>query len=89
MQPTFRQVPPREPRFSIQATCGHVSVVCVPVCNCPAHLEAGLSSLDSCDISRNTAADNDQVLLLCPAVSACPQLSPCISTERGVPASVA
>jgi hypothetical protein len=36
-----------------------------------AHLEAGLSSLDSCDISCNTAADDDQVLLLCPAVSAC------------------
>jgi hypothetical protein len=29
-----------------------------------ANLQAGLSSLDGCDISSNTATDDDKVLLL-------------------------
>jgi hypothetical protein len=61
----------------------------IVACCCPPHLQAGLSCLDSCDISRNTTADDDQVLLLCPAVSACSQSFPFISTEVGVPASEA
>ena len=36
-----------------------------------ANLHACLSGLDSCDITRNTAADDDEVLLLCPTVSRC------------------
>lgn len=40
-------------------------------CRGSPHLEACLSSLNSRDISRNTTADDDQVLLLYPTVSAC------------------
>jgi hypothetical protein len=60
MQPTFKQVPPSEPRFSIQETWYYLSAC--HFAEAPslfANLQAGLSCFDSCDISRNTAADDD------------------------------
>jgi hypothetical protein len=77
MQPTFKQVPPREPRFSIQATCSIYQRVFFASMGLLAHLHAGLSSLDSCDITRDTATDNDEIFLLCLAISSSSYLNLC------------
>jgi hypothetical protein len=77
MQPTFKQVPPREPRFSMQVTfirersCQpKLPIEPIPrVTNSgfssETNLHALLSSLDSSDVASNATTDNNEILLLC------------------------
>lgn len=64
MQPTFRHVPPRAPRFSIHATCISIE----PSNTCAAlhdesYLHAFLPCFYSSDIAGNATPNDDEIML--------------------------
>lgn len=66
MQPTFRQVPPRVPRFSMQVTYAKGVDISSSQHNFDTntYLHALLASLDGGDIASDTTSDDDKVLVL-------------------------
>lgn len=76
MQPTFRQVPPRRPRFSIQAVYARSMNVSKGVKkkksrkakshseSVKTHLQTFLAGLDSSDVTSDTTT-NDNHIVLC------------------------
>lgn len=64
MHPTLRHVPPREPRFSMQATYDCLESHFGCVWKLFSYLEASLTCFDRCNIARDTSADNHKILLL-------------------------
>ncbi len=71
MQPTFKQVPPRAPRFSIHDTYDGRTVLALLALEHSSevehgrfYLEAFLSGLDGRNVSGNAASDYTYVLLL-------------------------
>jgi hypothetical protein len=64
MQPTFKQVPPRAPRFSMQTVWGQ-KLVQVPFRSTrknKAYLHAELGGLDSSDVATGATADDGEVI---------------------------
>ena len=74
MQPTFKQVPPRVPRFSMQVTFTRTLGVSSDPSqhshetrardNESTYLEALLTGLDGSNVAGNTTSNDDEVLLI-------------------------